>query len=289
MSFRPLETGDRVRRGPDWSWGDQDVTPGNLGTVTSPATFNNQIRPWITVWAKAPAAKPAPEEKPAAPEAARAAEPPRPAEPVKAEGVDSDGYVLDKKGKRATVLHGSHKASIAFEDGKTAFFTDNDFVAKGYTWTRGIGRRPSAEGSVTKAQLVMKKPLVIDANGKRNDNIPVPWKEWKPKVFGNLPPDAVRVEDAAEYAKQNGYDGVIIRNVIDSADVDDRTKSTVYAVFSPSQIKTGEGEAARPPIEQARAAVDAVPPKADGSVDMEARHWKKAPSTTTPTSGAPHF
>lgn len=49
MSLRPLETGDRVRRGPDWIWGDQDVTPGNLGTVTSPATFNNQIRPWITV------------------------------------------------------------------------------------------------------------------------------------------------------------------------------------------------------------------------------------------------
>lgn len=188
---------------------------------------------------------PRPAEQVAAPEAARAAEPPRPAEPVKAEGVDSDGYVLDKKGKRATVLHGSHKATVAFEDGKTAFFTDNDFVAKGYTWTRGIGRRPSAEGSVTKAQLVMKKPLVIDANGKRNDNIPVPWKEWKPKVFGNLPPDAVSVEDAAEYAKQNGYDGVIIRNVIDSADVDDRTKSTVYAVFSPSQIKTGEGEAPR--------------------------------------------
>ena len=40
-------------------------------------------------------------------------------------------------------------------------------------------------------------------------------------------------------------------------------------------------EAARPPIEQARAAVDAVPPKADGSVDMEARQrvldeWKSA-------------
>lgn len=49
MSLRPLEPGDRVKRGPDWSWGDQDVTPGNLGTVTSPATFNNQIRPWITV------------------------------------------------------------------------------------------------------------------------------------------------------------------------------------------------------------------------------------------------
>lgn len=49
MSLRPLETGDRVKRGPDWSWGDQDVTPGNLGTVTSPDTFNVRTRPWITV------------------------------------------------------------------------------------------------------------------------------------------------------------------------------------------------------------------------------------------------
>ncbi len=45
--------------------------------------------------------------------------------------------------------------------------------------------------------------------------------------------------------------------------------------------KPAAPEAARPPIEQARAAVDAVPPKADGSVDMEARQrvldeWKQA-------------
>ena len=49
MSLRPLETGDRVKRGPDWSWGDQDVTPGNLGTVLNPNVFNDQIQPWITV------------------------------------------------------------------------------------------------------------------------------------------------------------------------------------------------------------------------------------------------
>lgn len=49
MSLRPLEAGDRVRRGPDWSWGDQDVTPGNLGTVISPNTFLDQTQPWITV------------------------------------------------------------------------------------------------------------------------------------------------------------------------------------------------------------------------------------------------
>lgn len=245
-----------------------------------------------------PDIKAPPEAKAAsAPEATRAAEPPRPAEPVKAEGVDSDGYVLDKKGKRATVLHGSHKATVAFEDGKTAFFTDNDFVAKGYTWTRGIGRRPSAEGSVTKAQLVMKKPLVIDANGKRNDNIPVPWKEWKPKVFGNLPPDAVSVEDAAEYAKQNGYDGVIIRNVIDSADVDDRTKSTVYAVFSPSQIKTGEGEAPRAAEPQAapravepRREIDALQSRIDQAPTMEAKQavldaWKADPRNAAVAMG----
>lgn len=49
MSLRPLETGDRVRRGPDWIWRDQDVTPGNFGTVISPDVFNDQTRPWITV------------------------------------------------------------------------------------------------------------------------------------------------------------------------------------------------------------------------------------------------
>jgi len=49
MNLRPLEPGDRVRRGPDWSWGNQDVTPGNFGTVLNPNVFNDQIQPWITV------------------------------------------------------------------------------------------------------------------------------------------------------------------------------------------------------------------------------------------------
>ena len=49
MNLRPLEPGDRVKRGPDWAWGNQDVTPGNLGTVRIPNAFIGQTQPWITV------------------------------------------------------------------------------------------------------------------------------------------------------------------------------------------------------------------------------------------------
>lgn len=55
MSLRPLETGDRVRRGPDWAWGNQDVTPGNFGTVIDPDVNAGPAIPWVSVrWDNGP-------------------------------------------------------------------------------------------------------------------------------------------------------------------------------------------------------------------------------------------
>lgn len=55
MNLRPLETGDRVRRGPNWIWGDQDVTPGNFGTVLDPNVDAGRSIPWVSVrWDNGP-------------------------------------------------------------------------------------------------------------------------------------------------------------------------------------------------------------------------------------------
>jgi len=40
----PIAIGDRVRRGADWRWGDQDQ--GGMGTVTA----LDPVDPWVTVW-----------------------------------------------------------------------------------------------------------------------------------------------------------------------------------------------------------------------------------------------
>ena len=49
LSSMSLNVGDRVRRGPDWKWGDQDGGAGNAGTITEAANANG----WVGVkWDK---------------------------------------------------------------------------------------------------------------------------------------------------------------------------------------------------------------------------------------------
>lgn len=167
-------------------------------------------------------------EKPAAPAAQPAEVPSKPS------------LLLDKKGKPLVVHHGSPIGDIAEfkpKEGGALYFSSSKTVGQEYTVHRGMWNTPSKEGKVYSVNLSMDNPLVIDALGTRNDNIPVPWQEWKPKVFGNLPKNALSVEDVVKYAKDHGHDGVIIKNVIDTVDPQSRKKSDVYAVFDPQQIK----------------------------------------------------
>ena len=81
--------------------------------------------------------------------------------------------------------------------------------------------------------LRMERPLVIDAQGNWWDNLRL-LDEAEGDVGGNT-------REIAKYAKQHGYDGVIIQNVHDvggkapqlAPDLD-----TVYIVFAPRQIKS---------------------------------------------------
>jgi hypothetical protein len=148
--------------------------------------------------------------------------------------------VVDKNGNPLVVKHGTTSGDVNFKERERGiFFTDNDTVSNEYaqpTFFRG-----GKAGAVVPAYLSIQNPLVIDALGKRNDNIPVPWSEWNPKVFGNLPKTAVSIEDAFKYAIEHGHDGLIVKNVVDTANPTDKAKSNVYAVKSPSQIKSAIG------------------------------------------------
>jgi len=126
------------------------------------------------------------------------------------------------------VYHGAPSAESRSGD---RYYTTSRKVAEAYTWHRGMWRTPSKTSDVREAWISFKNPLVIDAQGTRSDNIPVPWQEWKPKVFGNLPSNAVGIKDLVERAKRDGHDGLIVNNVIDTADIEDRTKSDVYVDF----------------------------------------------------------
>jgi len=128
------------------------------------------------------------------------------------------------------------------ESDRGIFFTNKADLAEGYTFKRGLWRSAGQSPKVYHARLTMRNPLVIDAGGARNNNIPFPGQEYKRTVFGNLPANAVSVAQAATKAFALGHDGVIIRDVMDANDVTDKTRSNVYAVKSPSQIQPAAGD-----------------------------------------------
>jgi hypothetical protein len=148
-----------------------------------------------------------------------------------------------KAGYTQPALHGTPTGGFTEfkpdSDG-AIYFSNNEWIARQYTWHRGLARTPSNDGKVLSVMLNLGRTRKIDAFGKRHDNIPFPGVEWKPKVFGNLPPNAVRVADAVKRSFDAGYDSVVIKDVVDTADLDDKTKSTVYVVKSPSQIKSAD-------------------------------------------------
>ena len=79
---------------------------------------------------------------------------------------------------------------------------------------------PSDGANLIPAHLSMRNPLEVDAHGKS-------WASVN--------------EQAINAAIDGGHDGVIIRNVVDSANTTARQAATVYAVFDPKQIKSAIG------------------------------------------------
>lgn len=199
----------------------------------------------------------------------------------------------DDTGNPLKVYHGTPSFGFDLKDIKGSdahdgaiFFSNNRSVANDYA-NHSIWRHSTGEtNKVYEANLEIKKPLVIDAQGTRNDNIPVPWSKWKPKVFGNLPKNAESARTIAVRAKKDGYDGVIIKNVIDTADIQDKTKSDIYVVFDKSQVKSSfnppapaEGGTTIPQ----QASNDIVPPKAESAAKTAV--IASEPAITEKTSG----
>lgn len=135
-------------------------------------------------------------------------------------------------------FHGSPDPNLKFDLSKPAFLSSHPEIADSYTAQRGMWRTLPGEGAtIYPSKVEFKNPLVVDAFGKQFDNIPNPWVDWQPKVFGNLPKKALSVSDLADIAKAQGHDGLIVKNVIDGAERDIRKKSTVYAALIPESFR----------------------------------------------------
>lgn len=119
------------------------------------------------------------------------------------------------KGKPMEVYHGSLSKFEVFEG--DIYFTDDYMIADGY----GGGEY------VYEVYLSIEKPLVIDANNKKWDEI-----ETEDGI--------ISTQGIVGTVDRSKYDGVIFTNVKDSwiDDVDYQDSGTVYVTFKPNQIKS---------------------------------------------------
>lgn len=171
-----------------------------------------------------------------------------------------DSKVVDENGQPLVVYHGTNAKFDVFK-GKYHFFSDSENVAAGY----------GSENPMP-VYLSMKNPLIVDAYGQsfgeiyNADGYKKAYKDLtendykkiakaydlsvnEAKEFFPKNEDGVvnlaraygeksrSTNEWAEYAKKNGYDGVIIKDVNDTADVSN-VRSTDYIVFNPNQIKS---------------------------------------------------
>lgn len=104
------------------------------------------------------------------------------------------------------VYHGSQAPLKKFNNKQGTFFTDDMMMADGY----------AGGENVYEGYLNLKNPLVIDAEGRKWDDLKTPYGKTTQDVAGNL--------------DTKKYDGIIFENIKDSwvDDVDYQDPSTIY-------------------------------------------------------------
>ena len=130
-------------------------------------------------------------------------------------------------------------------------YLSNDIgVAKSY-----VGRySEDGRGTLMKAFVDMKTPLVIDASGATFDTIPTPQvlldkyrvgakiktdRLYDAEIFS----DTMSLDDIVYFAKDAGYDGVEVRDIIDSNnwnEMHNPPRATTYVAFNSRQIKSAD-------------------------------------------------
>lgn len=124
-----------------------------------------------------------------------------------------ESKVVDTLGRPLKVYHGTEHEFTTFHDG--AFFTDDYMIADGY-----------ANGEIVlEVFLKIERPLVVDAKGRKWDDLKSKYGKSTRDICGNIPLE---------------YDGVIFRNIKDSVidDADYQDPVTVYFVRSGLQVKS---------------------------------------------------
>lgn len=158
---------------------------------------------------------------------------------------DTVSKVVDASGEPLVAHHGAPDARGIYgdepgfqstnerlfgRDSQAAYFFTNDrAVARTYADDNRAMDYQNAQNAVLAKYLSIKNPMVIDAAGA----------SW-----GQRGGTRTQGEQIAE-AKANGHDGLIIRNTLDTYNVNGNRRADVYVAFEPTQIKSAEPEAVR--------------------------------------------
>lgn len=147
---------------------------------------------------------------------------------------------------------GADEYEVKEQDGKFHLYEDGDEVAVSDTaeeayeefkdWS-GLGY-----GDVNyKVYLNLKNPLVVDAKGSEWSEVKIPKEhlaKFNETIYQNPDPygylDTAVTRDFAQYAKEQGYDGVIFNNIRDNGGFSNGSEgaSTVAIAFESNQIKS---------------------------------------------------
>ncbi|NBW21856.1 MAG: hypothetical protein EBR82_79270, partial [Caulobacteraceae bacterium] len=156
-------------------------------------------------------------QRPALPERAEMEVPSPAAEPTAPVGGQIQSPVLYHGTPIKGMTLGKLSPKYGLETRGVVAFSTSENVASQYMYEREygsmVGEKP---GSLVKAQLQLKNPLVIDFNGKQGD--------------------IRKVGPLIERAKRDGYDGLVLKNVDDTVDSSNEIADT-YFVWDSEKIK----------------------------------------------------
>jgi hypothetical protein len=154
-----------------------------------------------------------------------------------------DSKVVDKKGKPLVVYHGTASdfsefdAKLSDTQSRTGapkgsfFFSDSPQIAVSYTvaWQGDFSAEYSDEANVMPVYLSIKNPLKVDAKKENWQDI-----QYKGRFYN--------INELAEKAQREGYDGLIVKNVQDRGRGDvENDIATTYVAFNPTQVKSATG------------------------------------------------
>ena len=164
-----------------------------------------------------------------------------------------DSKVRDEEGRLIPVYHGTETGGFTvFSDSHSgeAFWFADKTTAESYINKSYMGDKHWTGKGVTAlyiGYLNITNPLIVDAEGQRAVSIPT-------DIFETDGGRRFRhIDDIAMYAKDHGYDGLIVRNVKDYGMYTEENlgeahdynlpTGTVYAVFESNQFKNADNKA----------------------------------------------